>query len=62
MFEWDPARRITAREALGHGWFQEEGGVNVKWVYVFLPYWGILMQQERFRGQFGHLSTAKSDA
>ncbi|KAI9637189.1 cyclin-dependent protein kinase [Dioszegia hungarica] len=33
MFEWDPARRITAREALGHGWFLDEGGVDVKSVF-----------------------------
>jgi serine/threonine protein kinase len=32
LFEWDPARRITAREALAHPWFKEEGGVNFKWV------------------------------
>jgi serine/threonine protein kinase len=30
MFEWDPAKRITAREALGHLWFLDEGGVDVK--------------------------------
>lgn len=30
LFEWDPAKRITAREALAHPWFLEEGGVNVK--------------------------------
>lgn len=27
LFEWDPAKRITARECLQHAWFQEEGGV-----------------------------------
>jgi cyclin-dependent kinase 8/11 len=26
LFEWDPARRITARETLSHPWFQEDGG------------------------------------
>lgn len=30
LFEWDPAKRITAREALMHPWFNEEGGVNTK--------------------------------
>lgn len=30
MFEWDPARRITAKNALRHPWFQEEGGVDTK--------------------------------
>ncbi|OXC81595.1 serine/threonine-protein kinase SSN3 [Cryptococcus neoformans] len=33
MFEWDPARRITARDALRHPWFQEEGGVDTKSVF-----------------------------
>jgi cyclin-dependent kinase 8/11 len=32
LFEWDPAKRITARECLGHPWFQEDGGVNSKCV------------------------------
>lgn len=30
LFEWDPAKRITARESLQHAWFQEEGGVAAK--------------------------------
>ncbi|KAK1923281.1 cyclin-dependent protein kinase [Papiliotrema laurentii] len=33
LFEWDPAKRITARECLGHPWFQEDGGVNSKSVF-----------------------------
>ncbi|WVO16911.1 serine/threonine-protein kinase SSN3 [Cryptococcus depauperatus] len=33
MFEWDPARRVTARESLMHPWFQEEGGVSAKNVF-----------------------------
>ncbi|WVQ95380.1 serine/threonine-protein kinase SSN3 [Kwoniella sp. CBS 9459] len=33
LFEWDPARRLTAREALAHPWFQEEGGVAAKSVF-----------------------------
>ncbi|KAE8542800.1 serine/threonine-protein kinase SSN3 [Cryptococcus gattii VGV] len=33
MFEWDPARRITAKNALRHPWFQEEGGVDTKSVF-----------------------------
>jgi len=28
LFEWDPAKRLTAREALAHTWFKEEGGVS----------------------------------
>ena len=28
LFEWDPAKRLTAREALAHPWFQEDGGVS----------------------------------
>jgi cyclin-dependent kinase 8/11 len=30
LFDWDPAKRITAREALQHAWFLEEGGCNTK--------------------------------
>jgi cyclin-dependent kinase 8/11 len=30
LFEWDPAKRITARECLAHPWFAEEGGVAAK--------------------------------
>ncbi|CAK9783220.1 kinase-like protein [Cutaneotrichosporon oleaginosum] len=33
LFEWDPAQRITAREALSHPWFQEEGGCNFESVF-----------------------------
>ncbi|ORY27997.1 cyclin-dependent protein kinase [Naematelia encephala] len=33
LFEWDPAKRLTAREALSHGWFHEEGGVKAKSVF-----------------------------
>lgn len=36
LFEWDPARRITARDALVHPWFNEEGGVAAKWVHSLL--------------------------
>jgi len=32
LFEWDPAKRITARESLQHAWFQEEGGVDASYV------------------------------
>lgn len=30
MFEWDPSKRITARESLGHEWFLEGEGVDTK--------------------------------
>ena len=30
LFEWDPAKRYTARESLAHAWFQEDGGVSEK--------------------------------
>lgn len=30
LFEWDPAKRLTARQALGHAWFKQEGGANTK--------------------------------
>ncbi|KAL7420886.1 cyclin-dependent protein kinase [Cryptotrichosporon argae] len=33
MFEWDPDKRITAKDALGHAWFQEEGGCATKSVF-----------------------------
>ncbi|WVQ86170.1 serine/threonine-protein kinase SSN3 [Cryptococcus sp. DSM 104549] len=33
LFEWDPARRITARDALAHPWFQENGGVAAESVF-----------------------------
>ncbi|ODN77804.1 serine/threonine-protein kinase SSN3 [Cryptococcus amylolentus CBS 6039] len=33
MFEWDPARRVTAKDSLKHPWFQEDGGVAVKSVF-----------------------------
>lgn len=36
MFEWDPAKRITARESLGHAWFVDEGGVEAKYVSSLL--------------------------
>ncbi len=35
LFEWDPAKRITARECLSHAWFQEEGGVATQYVLAF---------------------------
>jgi len=41
LFEWDPAKRITARETLQHAWFQEEGGVAASWV-SFLGLWTTL--------------------
>lgn len=33
LFEWDPAKRLTAREALAHPWFQEDGGVSAGSVF-----------------------------
>lgn len=33
LFEWDPAKRITARESLAHPWFQEEGGCAAESVF-----------------------------
>lgn len=33
LFEWDPAKRVTARESLSHPWFQEEGGCGVASVF-----------------------------
>ncbi|TXT12935.1 hypothetical protein VHUM_01336 [Vanrija humicola] len=33
LFEWDPAKRITAREALVHPWFQEDGGCGTASVF-----------------------------
>ncbi|CAD6579051.1 MAG: cyclin-dependent protein kinase [Tremellales sp. Tagirdzhanova-0007] len=33
LFEWDPAKRLNAREALGHPWFKEDGGVSVNNVF-----------------------------
>jgi cyclin-dependent kinase 8/11 len=33
LFKWDPARRITARQALAHPWFQEDGGCAASSVF-----------------------------
>lgn len=33
LFEWDPAKRITARESLSHPWFQEDGGCAAESVF-----------------------------
>lgn len=33
LFEWDPSKRITARESLSHAWFQEEGGCSAASVF-----------------------------
>lgn len=30
MFEFDPERRVTARNALAHPWFADDGGVSSK--------------------------------
>jgi cyclin-dependent kinase 8/11 len=34
LFDWDPAKRITARETLQHAWFQEEGGIDAEYVLL----------------------------
>ncbi|KAK4685730.1 hypothetical protein P7C73_g4412, partial [Tremellales sp. Uapishka_1] len=33
LFEWDPAKRLTAKEALAHPWFNEDGGVAASSVF-----------------------------
>lgn len=33
LFEWDPTKRITARDALAHPWFQEDGGCAAESVF-----------------------------
>ncbi len=34
LFEWDPAKRLTAKESLAHPWFQEDGGVSARSVVL----------------------------
>jgi cyclin-dependent kinase 8/11 len=42
LFEWDPAKRITARETLQHAWFQEEGGVAASYVFSAVDFFMII--------------------
>jgi cyclin-dependent kinase 8/11 len=32
LFEWDPAKRITAKESLTHPWFHEGPGIGKRFV------------------------------